>query len=120
MQFSTKLVLAASMLFGQSLAQSWEQQQALDLQNQARRDVGLPEFVWDDNLAADAQSWANYLAGNNDFQHSGADGQGENLWEGWGMDSPFTNAAQSWINEKSSYNGEAIDENNYQTFGHYS
>jgi uncharacterized protein YkwD len=120
MQFSTKVIVAAATLFGQSLAQSWEQQQALDMHNDARRAVGVPELVWDDGLANDAQNWANYLAANNAFQHSGVEGQGENIWEGWGESSPFSSAATGWINEKSSYHGEAIDSSNYQTFGHYS
>ncbi|WP_369405275.1 CAP domain-containing protein [Sphingomonas pruni] len=30
----------------------------------------MPEITWDDNLAVDAQQWADHLAGTSSFYHS--------------------------------------------------
>ncbi|KAF4996412.1 hypothetical protein FDECE_12448 [Fusarium decemcellulare] len=95
-----------------------DQQAALDAHNEARSAVGNEPLTWDDELAAGAQEWADHLVSLGSLQHSGADGVGENLYAG-SSSNPFTDAANLFIAEKSQYNGEAIDNVNYQTFGHY-
>lgn len=119
MQFSTKFMLTAAILLGRSLALTDDQQQALDLHNDAREAVGVSDLTWDDDLASEAQAWAEKLASANTLEHSESETEGECLWEGY-VDSPYANAATDWIAEKSSYNGEAITMSNYMTFGHYS
>ncbi|KAK6069985.1 SCP-like extracellular protein [Seiridium cupressi] len=96
-----------------------DQQNALDAQNSARSDVGSAALVWDDDLASEAQAWAEHLVTVGDLVHSEVSNEGENLYMGSGDSTPFVNAANMWIDEKSSYNGEAITTTNYLTFGHY-
>lgn len=56
-------------------------QEILDVHNRYRAEVAVPPLQWSDSLAADAQSWANYLASLGGLQliHSNTPGQGENL-----------------------------------------
>lgn len=95
-----------------------DQQNALDAQNSARSDVGSAALVWDADLASEAQAWAEHLVSVGELTHSGVSGEGENLYMGYDS-TPFLSAANMWIDEKSSYNGEAISSTNYMTFGHY-
>jgi len=86
----------------------------------ARAEIGVGSLHWDDNLAAHAQSWANELALQNKFDHSGIDGEGENLWMGsQGSDGSFASAAHSWVDEKRNYHGKKIGEGDLGSFGHY-
>lgn len=99
-----------------------DSQGALDAHNAARAEVGNPDLEWDDSLASDAQSWADNLASTGTFEHSGASGQGENLYmsSGSGSSTPFTDASNMWIDEKSSYSGQAIGDGDFSAYGHYS
>ncbi|KZL70697.1 SCP-like extracellular protein [Colletotrichum tofieldiae] len=96
-----------------------DQKAALDAHNAARTDVGVPALEWDDALAADAQEWATHLLSVGSLTHSQTDNQGENLYMQSNKDSPYVNAANAWISEKSDYNGETISSTNYMGFGHY-
>ncbi|KAH6897396.1 SCP-like extracellular protein [Thelonectria olida] len=96
-----------------------DQQNALDAHNAARAEVGTADLTWDDSLASDAQEWATHLASLGSLTHSTVEGQGENLYMQSGTDAPYLNAVNAFVSEKSSYNGEAISETNYQSFGHY-
>ncbi|OHF04506.1 SCP-like extracellular protein [Colletotrichum orchidophilum] len=96
-----------------------DQKAALDAHNAARSDVGVPALEWDDTLASDAQEWATHLLSVGSLTHSQVSDQGENLYMQSYKDSPYVNAANAWISEKSSYHGEAISESNYMAFGHY-
>lgn len=101
-----------------------DQDKALEVQNSARSDVSESALTWDDTLAANALAWAQQLAksgATGNLTHSSGTGEGENLY--WQSDSgtPYTNAANSWVDEKSSYNGEAITgSGNFENYGHYS
>jgi Cysteine-rich secretory protein family len=90
-------------------------QAVLNLHNQERRAVGVPDLTWSNSLATDAQNWARYitslnlrpvtntdpgqLAPHSDWRTNG--NQGENL--AWGTRGGYTPAtlAQGWANEKS-------------------
>ncbi|KAI1842889.1 hypothetical protein JX265_012018 [Neoarthrinium moseri] len=95
-----------------------DQQNALDAHNSARSEIGSAALVWDSSLAADAQAWAEHLVSVGSLTHSDVSGQGENLYMGYDS-TPLVSAANGWIAEKSSYNGEAISSTNYMSFGHY-
>ena len=107
---------------------SADQQHGLDIQNNGRKNKGLPPMKWDDHLASEAQKWANKLAHEiGHMQHSTGDqrpNQGENLF--WGMASPgpykepYMHAAQGWMNEAAKYHGQKIGEGNLGDYGHYS
>lgn len=96
-----------------------DQQAALDAHNAARAEVGVSNLSWDSSLLADAQAYAEKLAASGNLVHSGVSGLGENLYMQSGTDNALVNAANAFISEKSSYNGEVIDSSNYMTFGHY-
>ncbi len=105
-----------------------DQQAGLNIQNNGRKGKGLQPLQWDNNLASDAQKWADNLAHNiGHMQHSTSQerpNQGENLFWGWASPGPykdpFTNAAQGWMNEAAKYHGEKIGEGNLADYGHYS
>lgn len=97
-----------------------DQQAALDAHNAARKEVGQVAQVWDESLANDAQEWATHLVSVGSLTHSEGSGQGENLYMQSSTGSPFANAAKMWIDEKSSYNGQAIGEGDFASYGHYS
>lgn len=120
MQFFNLATLATAMLVTVVSGQNTNQQAALDAHNSARNDVGVTPLVWDDSLASEAQEWADHLVDLGQLEHSGTDGEGENLYMQSGTDSAWVNAVDAWVDEKSKYNGEAISETNYLTFGHYS
>ncbi|KAM0424265.1 hypothetical protein ACHAPT_010410 [Fusarium lateritium] len=97
-----------------------DQKGALDAHNAARAAVGTADLVWDDELAAGALAYAQELVGIGSLVHSGADGFGENLYQGGeGEETPLTNAVNMFNDEKKDYSGQAIDNSNYMTFGHY-
>ncbi|KAH7461772.1 hypothetical protein FOMA001_g17417 [Fusarium oxysporum f. sp. matthiolae] len=96
---------------------STDQQEAVNLHNDARKAVGNGPLSWDDSLAAGAQQWANHLAFIGFLQHSKGN-HGENLYMG-ATDSPYSVSAKNFLAENSQYNGEAISASNYLHFGHY-
>lgn len=107
---------------------SSDQQTALNIQNQGRKNKGLASLQWDDKLASDAQNWANHLAHEvGHMQHSTSaqrPNQGENLFWGWASPGPYKepymHAAQGWMNEAAKYHGESIGQGNLSDYGHYS
>lgn len=65
------------------------------------------------------------MAATQNFEHSGAEGLGENISAFFGDVSggELQNSAQGWLDEKSKYHGEKSDEagsdGNYEAWGHY-
>lgn len=101
-----------------------DQQSALDIQNNVRSEVSETALVWDDTLASDALAWAQNLASSGGssgtLTHATGTGEGENLYWQSNSDNPYTNAATAWVDEKSTYNGEAITgTGNFEEYGHY-
>ncbi|CAH0058611.1 unnamed protein product [Clonostachys solani] len=96
-----------------------DEQAALDAHNDARAEVGNSNLVWDTDLVADAQEWADHLVTLGSLEHSSVSDQGECLFQTYTGSTPYTDAVNAFVSEKSSYNGEAIDSSNYLTFGHY-
>jgi hypothetical protein len=87
--------------------------------------VSETALVWDDTLASDALAWAQNLASSGGssgtLTHATGTGEGENLYWQSNSDNPYTNAATAWVDEKSTYNGEAITgTGNFENYGHYS
>lgn len=97
-----------------------DQSTALNAHNNARRAKGYGPLSWDANLAAGAHNYAQDLANRGIFQHSGTQGQGENLWMTSGRSgNPFASATQGWLNEGANYHGEVIPQGNFESYGHY-
>ena len=98
-------------------------QEILAAHNKYRAEVGVPPLQWSDDLANQAQEWANYLTANLLFQHSGAKGEGENLWMGTSHAYSFTQMIDSFGDEKQHFvNGvfpNVSDTGNWVDVGHY-
>jgi hypothetical protein len=80
-----------------------EAQQIVQAHNKYRAEVGVPPIQWSSDLANHAQEWANYLTNNLLFQHSGAAGEGENLWAGTSGAFSFTQMIDTFGNEKRNF-----------------
>ncbi|NJR41766.1 MAG: SCP-like extracellular [Akkermansiaceae bacterium] len=76
------------------------QQEILDTHNRYRAEKRLPYLDWDNNVAASAQRWADYLASTGRFEHSRGSGNGDNLWKGTSGRFSFTSMVDSWGAEK--------------------
>ncbi|ROV98473.1 hypothetical protein VPNG_08511 [Cytospora leucostoma] len=121
---STSSAAATTTASSSSSSLTSDQQEALDIQNSARSDVSETALTWDDDLASDALSWAEHLAStagsSGTLTHASGTGEGENLYWQSNSDTPYTNAANAWVDEKSEYNGEAITgTGNFEEYGHY-
>ncbi|MBR8837151.1 MAG: hypothetical protein DSM106950_24885 [Stigonema ocellatum SAG 48.90 = DSM 106950] len=75
-------------------------QEIVAAHNKYRAEVGVPPIEWSDELASQAQEWANYLSANHLFEHSGAKGEGENIWMGTSRAYSFTQMIDSFGSEK--------------------
>jgi len=117
-QLSSTLATAILVLASGITALSDDQQNALNIHNQARAAHGIAPLSWDDGLAAGAQDWANQLTGIGHLQHSQA---GENLyWQSWTSGDALARGAQAWVDEAPNYHGEPIGDGDFESYGHYS
>jgi pathogenesis-related protein 1 len=100
-----------------------EAQEALDLHNKVRKDVGTKPLEWSSELAAYAQRWADSLAMRDcAFEHRphypGRKNYGENIF--WGSDSYVAvDASRSWYNEIEEYVYGPLTPSNWYGTGHY-
>ncbi|RJF90233.1 CAP domain-containing protein [Sphingomonas cavernae] len=98
------------------------------IHNRERLSLGIPPLRWDDELAADAEQWAEHLATTRTFEHfeemsDDPDAQGENLWMGTkGAFSPATMVGH-WIAEKEVFVRGSFPDNSrtgdVEDVGHY-
>ncbi|HRI20875.1 MAG TPA: CAP family protein [Panacibacter sp.] len=99
-------------------------QQALDMHNKVRKDVGSAPLEWSPQLSAFAQAWADHLAASDcAFEHRPGEGEwasgyGENIFMGSGS---FTvnDASESWYSEIKDYVYGALTAENFSGTGHY-
>ena len=97
-------------------------QQALDLHNKVRADVGTPPLEWSAELSSFAQAWANHLAATNcSFEHRPDQGEwstsyGENIFMGNGVVYTAKDASDSWYSEIKDYTPGNAD---FSNTGHY-
>jgi pathogenesis-related protein 1 len=95
--------------------------------NQARAEVNIPALNWNNELAAYAQEWADYLVNKKkckmihryELKQNEA-GYGENIF--WGSSAKFftpIDASIAWYNEKDKYNGEPVSWEELSKSGHY-
>ena len=126
----TSILLFTSLLtVNQSVvSQTNFQQEILNAHNKYRQQVNISPLTWSNQLANDAQIWADQLArlGGTRLQHdSNTNGQGENLWlgtsnrfsytqmvDGWGQEIQYLNSTQFNLNTVSSTG-------NWSDVGHY-
>jgi uncharacterized protein YkwD len=105
----------------------------LTLMNQERASVGVPPLTWNNTLAADAQTYADYLVVTGKAEHPSAEWvaahptgpQGENLYYQMGGNLNSTGKAKAafdwWLSEKVRYHGQPISDSTpaNETVGHY-
>ena len=116
-------VQSSSMLqisYAQSRLDANTQNVILNMHNQERANVQVPALTWSNDLARDAQNWANTIVSRNlrwdlcgtsqdpngtqcppHVPRDQANGQGENL--AWGYNTPVVTLAQGWADERSNY-----------------
>lgn len=98
-------------------------QEILNAHNSYRAEVGVPPLSWSDTLASHAQEWANHLAATQSFEHSGADGEGENLWMGTSGSFSLTQMVEGWGSEKQYFVmgifPDVSNTGNWADVGHY-
>lgn len=104
MEFSSKLSLFSLVSFFLIGFIAYAQNSPLDYvnaHNAARSQVGVPNIVWDDNVAAYAQNYATQRKADCQLVHSGGK-YGENL--AWSSgDLSGTGAVKLWVDEKKNY-----------------
>ena len=104
-------------IFSQTQLTSKEQEQIIVEQNRHRTTVGVPELIWSNELASTAQAWADQVASQPAITHSNSP-YGENIYFGRQGTTPYQ-VVYFWASEQKYYHGEAIDDTNYRSFGHY-
>jgi pathogenesis-related protein 1 len=94
-----------------------EAQEFLAHHNMARNEVGVSNLVWNAEVAAVAQNFADRLAANNcSFQHSGNSNYGENLFMGNGIVFKAVDGSKSWYEEKADFVYARINDSNYSHY----
>ena len=91
----------------------------LQLHNLARANRRVKKLDWDNDLAREAESYAQTLAHSGVLQHSTIGSEGENLYMSNG-DASFEDAVDSWLNEEKKYHGEHIGQGNLADWEHFS
>lgn len=95
-------ILTLAALGGPALADTFSDE-ILRVHNRERAEVGVAPLRWNTALAQEAQTWANYLAQTDRFEHAGNDKNpyhGENLWKGSRGAYGYAQMAQGWADEK--------------------
>lgn len=85
--------------------------------NYHRNIQNAPDIKWSDELAQDAQQWADILADEDEMMHS-QNQWGENIYMSSEQVTPEY-VVDFWAKEQQYYNGEAISKSNIHLFGHY-
>ncbi len=75
-----------------------------DAHNAVRVRLGLPALRWSDELAAEAQRWANTLAARNELMHDGSDKHGQNLFDIFNGGANPWRVVSAWAAESRYYN----------------
>lgn len=81
-------------------------QDCLHAHNVVRAQLGEQQLKWSDELASEAQWWANVLAERNEFQHEPVRHWGQNLFMIVGGYSSPEQAIAAWAAEATAYNRE--------------
>lgn len=117
------LTLSFSPIFSQGAVRLTmeEKQEYVRRHNYHRRIQGAPDMRWSEQLAKNAQVWANYLAKSKIVSHSKMNNYGENIaWTTGKLYTP-TKVVDLWADEKQYYHGQEIDYTTVpgEEYGHY-
>lgn len=99
---------------------TWDQNEALKFHNDQRAAKGCQQLYWDKKLEADAQAWAEKIAGQGALEHSNH--QSENIaWFSNQQENPCTEGTKNWFEEEKDYNGGTLESHaDWTKVGHYS
>ena len=93
-------------------------QEFLDAHNSYRNDVGIGDLSWSTDLATTSKDWADVLAVDCGFTHSGGS-YGENLWKGTSGFFSIQDVVDAWGSEKANYNYSDNTCDDGEVCGHY-
>lgn len=121
------LLALSPILVGGTGAHSDFNARLLAAHNSERKAMGVPPLAWSNQLAADAQGWANELAATGRFEHSpdkpGEGIEGENLWAGTPRAFSPESMIALWSAEKKDYRPGVFPSNSrsgdVENVGHY-
>ncbi len=108
-----------------SMVAKEDAQKALDFHNKVRKDVGVPNLEWSNEVAAFAQLWANKLAAQGcKLEHRPANGRwaqlyGENIYFGTAKGLFSLQASKAWYSEIKDFKGENLTTKNFVKVAHY-
>ncbi|TPG13033.1 serine protease [Sphingomonas oligophenolica] len=96
-------------------------------QNAARAAVGAPRLIWDNNLAVDAQRYAQQMARTGRFEHAKhpqlVGDEGENLWKGSRDAYAYREMVGHWLAEKADFVDRPVPDSSrtgrFEDVGHY-
>ncbi|MBN2892110.1 MAG: hypothetical protein JXL97_09600 [Bacteroidales bacterium] len=110
-------IILISPVFGQEGFSEETINKLVDRHNMYRQEQGAPNIEWSDELAEEAQNWANLIAKKDQLMHSELE-YGENIFVSTYLPTP-EEVVDLWADEQKFYNGEAISNQNFSLFGHY-
>lgn len=90
----------------------------MQMHNLARANKQCRKLEWDDKLAKEAEEYAKTLAKKQKMEHSGVEGQGENLYMSSG-NAELDHAVEAWLGEEKAYSGEKVGEGDFAKWGHF-
>lgn len=90
----------------------------MQVHNLARANKRCNKLEWSPELAKEAEKYAQTLAEKEKMEHSGVQGQGENLYMSSG-NAELDQAVQAWLEEEKAYGGEKIGEGDFGKWGHF-
>ena len=93
----------------------------LAVHNRERTAVGVSPLTWNDNLAADAQTWAQHISTTGQFIHDPESPGGENIAgfnPSMGVSAPGEGQSL-WVDEKQNWQGGVLTPENWYPTGHY-
>jgi len=93
--------------------------------NRYRTSAGVEPLAWSNDLASQAQKWADRLAkqGGRKIYHSNTEGQGENIWWGTSGAYTFSQMIEGWGSEgkyfKEGTFPDVSKDGKWESVGHY-
>jgi len=107
---------------------SWEQaNEALNFHNKVRNEVGVSNLIWSEDLASDAQEWADHLVNAGcKMEHRPSSGVyandfGENIYKssGYSNQDAALRASKAWYSEIEVFTYEPLHPDRWYPTGHY-
>lgn len=115
--FTVLFITSTFFLFSQSSLSQETKNRLLERHNFYRQEQGAPNLIWSNELATEAQKWANVIAKKDQMVHSDME-YGENIYVASFVPTP-ERVVDLWASEQTFYNGEIISYQNNSLFGHY-